>query len=102
MFIKNITIQGFKSYRDQTFEQNEFSPKHNVIVGRNGSGKSNFFNAIIFVLSEKYSKLRADERQAFLHEGTGRAVMNAFVEIVFDNSDSRLPIDKVRTTYSPY
>jgi structural maintenance of chromosome 3 (chondroitin sulfate proteoglycan 6) len=95
MYIKHITIQGFKSYKDQTFIKDPFSPKHNVIVGRNGSGKSNFFNAIIFVLSEKYSKLKADERQAFLHEGTNRAVMNAYVEIVFDNSDGRLPIDKV-------
>jgi len=37
------------------------------LVGKNGSGKSNFFSAIQFVLSEKYSKLKAEERQAFLH-----------------------------------
>ncbi|KAL0476479.1 sudA, partial [Acrasis kona] len=94
MYIKNIVIQGFKTYRDQSFEDEPFSPKNNVIVGRNGSGKSNFFNAIIFVLSEKYSKLKAEERQALLHEGVGKAVMNAFVEIIFDNSDGRLPIEK--------
>ncbi|KAL9651690.1 hypothetical protein ABK040_009305 [Willaertia magna] len=94
MYIKSVIIQGFKSYRDQNFSKQEFSPFQNIIVGRNGSGKSNFFSAISFVLSEKYSKLRSEERQAFLHEGTGRGVISAFVEIIFDNSDNRLPIDK--------
>ena len=62
MYIKTLTIQGFKSCRystrlsrtdsahergtvvdrDQT-QIEPFSPKHNVVVGRNGSGKSNFF-----------------------------------------------------------
>lgn len=44
-----------------------FSPKHNVIVGRNGSGKSNFFAAIRFVLSDAYTHLGREERQALLH-----------------------------------
>jgi structural maintenance of chromosome 3 (chondroitin sulfate proteoglycan 6) len=29
-----------------------------------------------------------------LHEGSGPKVLSAFVEIIFDNSDNRLPIDK--------
>ena len=44
-----------------------FSPKHNVIVGRNGSGKSNFFAAIRFVLSDAYTQMGREERQALLH-----------------------------------
>ncbi len=44
-----------------------FSPKHNVIVGRNGSGKSNFFAAIRFVLSDAYTQMGKEERQALLH-----------------------------------
>ncbi|EDQ89431.1 uncharacterized protein MONBRDRAFT_8368 [Monosiga brevicollis MX1] len=88
-----VTIKGFKSYRDQTFVE-PFSPHHNVIVGRNGSGKSNFFFAIRFVLSDMFSSMRAPERRALLHEGAGRAVVDAYVEIVFDNSDGRIPIDK--------
>lgn len=71
-----------------------FSPKHNVIVGRNGSGKSNFFYAIQFVLSDEFSHLSAEERQQLLHEGTGQRTMTAYVEIVFDNSDNRLPTDE--------
>ncbi|KAF3924845.1 hypothetical protein ABW21_db0204377 [Orbilia brochopaga] len=88
MHIKQIIIQGFKSYKDQTVIE-PFSPKHNVIVGRNGSGKSNFFAAIRFVLSDAYTQMGREERQALLHEGSGQAVMSAYVEIIFDNTDER-------------
>ena len=41
-----------------------YSSKHNVIVGRNGSGKSNFFDAIQFVLATgRFTTLRQEERQ---------------------------------------
>jgi len=94
MYIKQVIIQGFRSYRDQTIIE-PFSPKHNIIVGRNGSGKSNFFFAIQFVLSaDEFSNLRQEERQALLHEGTGPRVLSAYVELIFDNSDNRIPIDK--------
>ncbi|XP_057667816.1 structural maintenance of chromosomes protein 3 [Diorhabda carinulata] len=92
MHIKQVIIQGFKSYRDQTVVE-PFDKRHNVVVGRNGSGKSNFFYAIQFVLSDEYSHLRPDQRQALLHEGTGPRVVSAYVEIIFDNSDSRVPIE---------
>jgi structural maintenance of chromosome 3 (chondroitin sulfate proteoglycan 6) len=94
MYIKQIVIQGFKSYKDQTIIE-PFSPKNNVIVGRNGSGKSNFFAAIRFVLGDAYHNLRKDhERIALLHEGSGSAVVTAYVEIIFDNSDERFPTGK--------
>ncbi|KAI9850979.1 MAG: Structural maintenance of chromosomes protein 3, partial [Vezdaea acicularis] len=93
MHIKQIIIQGFKSYKEQTVIE-PFSPKHNVIVGRNGSGKSNFFAAIRFVLSDAYTGMGREERQALLHEGSGSAVMSAYVEIIFDNSDERFPTGK--------
>lgn len=89
MYIKQITIQGFKSYKNQTVVD-PFSPKVNVIVGRNGSGKSNFFAAIRFVLGDAYSHgLSREERQALIHEGTGSSVMSAYVELIFDNSKDR-------------
>lgn len=82
------------------------------LVGRNGSGKSNFFYgkliftiqywnyyillliiiAIQFVLSDEFSHLRPEQRQALLHEGTGPRVVTAYVEIIFDNTDNRLPV----------
>lgn len=84
------------SYKDQTVIE-PFSPGTNVIVGRNGSGKSNFFAAIRFVLSDAYTNMSREERQALLHEGSGSAVMSAYVEIIFDNTDKRFsePGDEV-------
>ena len=61
MYIKQVTISGFRSYRDSTACET-FSKKHNIVVGRNGSGKSNFFTAIQFVLSDDFSNLRTEER----------------------------------------
>lgn len=91
MYIKQIVIQGFKSYKNQTIVE-PFSPKLNVIVGRNGSGKSNFFAAIRFVLGDAYSTgLSREERQGLIHEGSGSSIMSAYVEITFDNSDGRFP-----------
>ena len=93
MHIKQVIISGFRSFRSQS-EIEPFSPGHNVIVGRNGSGKSNFFDAIQFVLlGPRFVNLRPEDRQHLLHEGAGSSVMAAYVEIIFDNSDGRLSID---------
>ncbi|KAJ4332830.1 Structural maintenance of chromosomes protein 3 [Ascochyta clinopodiicola] len=92
-YIKQITIQGFKSYKDQMQIQ-PFSPNCNVIVGRNGSGKSNFFAAVRFVLGDDYNFLNRQERQALLHEGSGSAVMSAYVEVCFDNTEDRFQTGK--------
>ena len=56
---------------------------------------SNFFKAIQFVLGDEaeFGRLGADSRQNLLHEGAGNRVHTAYVEIVFDNSDSRIPVD---------
>ncbi|KAK4786498.1 hypothetical protein SAY86_003187 [Trapa natans] len=93
MYIKQLIIEGFKSYREQ-IATDAFSPKVNCVVGANGSGKSNFFHAIRFVLSDLFQNLRNEDRHALLHEGAGHQVLSAFVEIVFDNSDNRIPVDK--------
>lgn len=42
MYIKEVRIHGFKSYREKTV-CGPLSPMHNSVVGFNGSGKSNFF-----------------------------------------------------------
>eukprot|EP01094_Clydonella_sp_ATCC50884_P026727 TRINITY_DN7430_c0_g1_i4.p1 TRINITY_DN7430_c0_g1~~TRINITY_DN7430_c0_g1_i4.p1 ORF type:complete len:1203 (-),score=361.00 TRINITY_DN7430_c0_g1_i4:412-4020(-) len=92
MRIKHIAIEGFKSYARLEVGEDEFHPHVNVIVGRNGSGKSNLFDAIRFVLSEPLSSLRAEERRQLLWESSGDRVMSAYVEIVFDNEDGRIPV----------
>ena len=65
MFIKNVTIQGFKSYHEK-ISVGPFHEGFNVILGRNGAGKSNFFSAIEFVLSDKYTNLKQEQRASLL------------------------------------
>jgi len=93
MHIKRLILENFKSYKERTVL--DFVPGHNAIVGKNGSGKSNIFFAIRFVLSQKYQTVRAEDRKALLHEGSGRTeVLSASVEVVFCNKDGRMPVDK--------
>ncbi|RAW43492.1 Structural maintenance of chromosomes protein 3 [Phytophthora cactorum] len=98
MHIKQVVVCGFRSYKDQVAVE-PFSNQHNVVIGHNGTGKSNFFDAIRFgLLTSRFANLRPEERQALLHEGSGKHVMSAYVEIVFDNSDGRLPVDDTEVT----
>jgi structural maintenance of chromosome 3 (chondroitin sulfate proteoglycan 6) len=93
MHVKQVVVSGFRSYKDEVATE-PFSKEHNVVIGRNGTGKSNFFDAIRFcLLTSRFANLRPEERQALLHEGAGKHVMSAYVEIVFDNHDGRLPVD---------
>lgn len=43
------------------------------------------------MLSDAYTQMSREERQGLLHEGSGSAVLSAYVEIIFDNSDDRFP-----------
>lgn len=88
MYIRRVVIKGFKTYRNETIID-DFSPHHNIVIGSNGSGKSNFFAAIRFVLSDDYSNLKREERQGLIHQGSG-SVMSASVEIVFHDPDHRI------------
>mmetsp|Transcript_849 Transcript_849/g.1833 ORF Transcript_849/g.1833 Transcript_849/m.1833 type:complete len:1275 (-) Transcript_849:125-3949(-) len=93
MHIKSITLSNFRSFKQQP-EIHPFSSEMNCVVGRNGAGKSNLFDAVQFVLCcPKFWSLRPEERQSLLHEGSGSAAVNAFVEIVFDNSDNRFSLE---------
>jgi len=93
MHIKQITISNFRSFRQQP-EIHPFASTTNCVLGRNGSGKSNLFDAVQFVLlAPRFATLRSEERQALLHEGSGSAAVNAFVEVVFDNSDNRFSLE---------
>jgi hypothetical protein len=48
--------------------------------------------AIQFVLSDEFSNLSADGRYNLMHEGINSRALNAYVEIIFDNSDSRIMV----------
>lgn len=90
MLIKNIIISGFRSYREQLFPDG-FSSNVNLILGKNGSGKSNLFAAIKFVLDEKYASISEAQRKELFYLG-GKSVLSLFVEIIFDNTEGRLII----------
>lgn len=58
MHIKQITISNFRSFRQQP-EIQPFTAGMNAVVGRNGSGKSNLFDAVQFcLLGPRFANLR--------------------------------------------
>eukprot|EP00210_Caulerpa_lentillifera_P003089 g2951.t1 len=106
MHIKQVNIEGFRSYKDQITTE-PFDPRLNAIgslisfisfkfflVGANGSGKTNLFHAIRFVVNDVFTPLRQEEREQLLHEGSGSVITTATVEVILDNSDRRFPLDK--------
>ncbi|MES1901989.1 MAG: Structural maintenance of chromosomes protein 3 [Paramarteilia canceri] len=86
MFIKRVTINGFRSYADEVIVE-PFSPCTNIIIGKNGSGKSNLFFAIQFVLSKEYTTLSDEQRISMISDLVKHK--HASVEVTFDNSDGK-------------
>ena len=89
MFIKELIIDGFKSYASRTVVQG-FDEHFNAITGPNGSGKSNILDAIIFVLGiSNLSQVRVGNLQGLVYKKGQAGVERASVTLVFDNSDKR-------------
>ena len=86
MHIKEIVIDGFKSYSIRTPIEN-FDPMFNAITGLNGSGKSNILDAICFVMGiTRLSHIRVEKMQELVYKGGNSGVSKASVTIIFDNS----------------
>ncbi len=88
MYLKSISLKGFKSFPERTTLQ--FSPGVSVIVGPNGSGKSNITDGVLWALGEQSPMaIRGSSMQDVISAG-GKNVARrreAEVEVVIDNSD---------------
>jgi chromosome segregation protein len=93
MFLRSITIRGFKSFADKTIL--EFVPGVSVIVGPNGSGKSNLVDAISWALGEQGARaLRGGQMADVIFAGTPSrpALGMAEVKLVIDNAAGKIPV----------
>ncbi len=101
MYLKSLTLKGFKSFASSTTLQLE--PGITCIVGPNGSGKSNVVDALAWVMGEQGVKsLRGGKMEDVIFAGTsGRPPLGrAEVLLTIDNSDGALPIDYSEVTIS--
>ena len=91
MYLKSITLQGFKSFgnKNRLF----FEPGIGVIVGPNGSGKSNIADAVSWVLGQQSPKsLRSSSMGDVIFRSKSVEMGIAEVSLLFDNSDRAIDV----------
>ncbi len=94
MFLKSLTLKGFKSFADKTTL--DFEPGVCVVVGPNGSGKSNIVDSVAWVLGAQGARaLRGGKMDDVIFAGTSDrpALGRAEVSLTIDNSAHLLPIE---------
>jgi chromosome segregation protein len=99
VFLKTLTLKGFKSFADTTAM--ELEPGVTVVVGPNGSGKSNVVDAIAWVLgAQAPSAVRSQKMDDVIFAGTAKRAPlgRAEVSLTLDNSHGLLPIEFTEVT----
>jgi chromosome segregation protein len=99
MFLKSLSMKGFKSFADPTVL--EFEPGITVVVGPNGSGKSNVVDAVTWVLGAQGPRsLRSAKMEDVIFAGTSSrpALGRAEVSLTIDNASGKLPVDLAEVT----
>ncbi len=94
MFLKALTLKGFKSFADTTTLV--FEPGVTAIVGPNGSGKSNVVDAVAWTLgAQAPTSVRSAKMEDVIFAGTASraALGRAEVSLSIDNSSRLLPIE---------
>jgi len=101
MYLKSLTLKGFKSFADRSVVAVE--PGVTCVVGPNGSGKSNITDAILWVLGEQSAKsLRGQTMEDVIFAGSSarQGVGVAEVDLVLDNSDHAIPLEFDEITFT--
>ncbi|MEC5149043.1 chromosome segregation protein SMC [Cryobacterium sp. GrIS_2_6] len=101
MYLKSLTLKGFKSFAQPTTFA--FEPGVTCVVGPNGSGKSNVVDALAWVMGEQGVKtLRGGKMEDVIFAGTSTKgpLGRAEVTLTIDNTDGALPIDYTEVTIS--
>lgn len=94
MYLKHLTISGFKSFAKKS--ELEFSSPITAIVGPNGSGKSNVAEAFRFVLGEQSVKsMRGKKGEDLIFNGSDSVSRGnrAEVSVLLDNRKRVFPMD---------
>ena len=103
MYLKQVTINGFKSFADKT--ELPLTPGITCIVGPNGCGKSNIVDAIRWVLGEQSAKaLRGGKMQDVIFQGTETRKPLQFcdVSLLFTDCEKQLKFNEVEITRKVY
>jgi len=93
--INRVALTGFKSFRKKTVVP--FFDGLTAVVGENGSGKSNLFDAISFVMGRRSSQLRSDRMEHLIFNGGEKYSPAQAAEVILHLSNTDHVFDHLLT-----